>query len=129
MRRILWSDIRPEEEIDDAAAWLARSDAVVLVAVRSERGLGGFAEFGSRPYADGCDTSPVAFLEGWFVDADLRRKGVGMALLRAGEEWARQQGYRELASDALMDNSISQQTHTALGFTEVERAIRYRKEL
>lgn len=27
--------------------------------------------------ADGCESSPVAFLEGWYVDADTRGKGVG----------------------------------------------------
>jgi aminoglycoside 6'-N-acetyltransferase I len=130
MRRALFPEIAPEHEADDAAEWLARPDAVVIVAERSRgAGLAGFAELASRPYADGCDTSPVAFLEAWYVDDDVRRQGVGAALVRAGEAWARRQGYRELASDALLENTTSHRAHEALGFAEVERAVRYRKPL
>jgi aminoglycoside 6'-N-acetyltransferase I len=128
MRRALRPEIVQREETQ-AEAWLARSDAIVIVAVRPERGLGGFVELGARPYADGCHTSPVAFLEGRYVDADLRPEGVGAALVRAGEEWARQQGHREFASDALIENTASHRAHEAVGFAEVERAVRYRKEL
>ena len=130
MRRALWPESAEGDEAADAAAWLARPDAVVLVAARTAgAGLAGFAEFGTRPYADGCDTSPVAFLEGWYVDPDVRRRGVGAALVRAGEAWARARGHRELASDALLENGGSQRAHEALGFAEVERAVRYRKAL
>ena len=130
MRRALWPEITPDTEVGEAASWLARSDAVVLVAVRPGGiGLAGFAELGARPYADGCETSPVAFLEGWYVDPDVRRRGAGAALVRAGEAWARREGYRELASDALLENETSQRAHEALGFAEVERAVRYRKAL
>lgn len=130
MRRALWPEIPRETEVDEATAWLVRPDAVVLVAEwPGGRGLAGFAEFGTRPYADGCDTSPVAYLEGWYVEPQARRLGIGAALVHAGEAWARQHGYRELASDALLENRGSQRAHEALGFTEVERAVRYRKTL
>lgn len=130
MRRALWPEIAEGDEAADAAEWLARPDAVVLVAVRSGgAGLAGFAELGTRPYADGCDSSPVAYLEGWYVDPDMRRRGVGRALVRAGEAWARARGCRELASDALLENDASQRAHEALGFGEVERAVHYRKAL
>jgi aminoglycoside 6'-N-acetyltransferase I len=130
MRHALW----PEQDADaheaDMAAWLARPDTVVLVAARPDgRGLAGFAEVGTRPYADGCETSPVAYLEGWYVDRGARRQGVGAALIRAAEGWARERGYRELASDALLENDVSHRAHEALGFVEVERAVRYRKSL
>lgn len=130
MRRALWPHHVAEEEAADAADWLARSDAVVLVAERpSGNGLAGFAELGARPYADGCRTSPVAYLEGWYVDPDAREQGVGAALVREGERWALQQGYQELASDALLENMTSRQAHAALGFSEVERSVKYRKTL
>lgn len=129
MRRALWPDIALDDEDEEAARWLARPDTVVFVAARPGGGLAGFAELGERPFADGCDTSPVAYLEGWYVDPDARRAGFGAALIRAGEDWARQRGYCELASDARLDNTTSHLAHAALGFEEVERAIRYRKSL
>jgi aminoglycoside 6'-N-acetyltransferase I len=125
MRNALWPDQTPA----DMAAWLDRPDAAVFVAGRTPRGRCGFAEVGARPYADGCQTSPVAYLEGWYVDPDMRRRGIGAAVVGAIEAWARAQGYRELASDAAAANSISQRAHKRLGFTDVERVVQYRKEL
>jgi aminoglycoside 6'-N-acetyltransferase I len=130
MRLELWPEDSRAGHESGMAEWRGRPDTIVLVAERADaEGLAGFAEVGMRPYADGCDTHPVAYLEGWYVDADARRQGVGSALIRAAEGWARQQGYREFASDALFNNLISQQAHEALGFQEVERAVLYRKIL
>lgn len=129
MRCLLWPG-DPLAHREDMVEWVARPDTVVLVAVRPDgTGLAGFAEVGTRPYADGCETSPVAYLEGWYVDEDVRRQGIGGALLHAAEAWAREQGYREFASDALLENTGSQKAHEALGFAEVERAVRYCKTL
>jgi aminoglycoside 6'-N-acetyltransferase I len=129
MRLALWPDDDAEGHRAGMREWLARTDACVIVAARDDGALAGFAEVGSRPYADGCETSPVGYLEGWYVDPDVRRRGVGAALVRAGEEWARSRGYSEFASDALLDNVTSHRAHEALGFVEVERAVRYRKPL
>jgi aminoglycoside 6'-N-acetyltransferase I len=125
MRQALWPDQTP----GDMAAWLARPDAAVLVAERPGGGLCGFAEVGARSIAEGCDTSPVAYLEGWYVDPDRRGQRIGAGLLQAVEAWARRAGYRELASDTTLTNEASQRAHEALGFTEVERAVQYRKVL
>jgi aminoglycoside 6'-N-acetyltransferase I len=125
MRSALW----PEQDATELGVWLARGDAVVLVADAGGGRLSGFAEVGERSTADGCDTSPVAYLEGWWVDADCRRQGIGAALAAAAEEWARARGHREFASDTTLDNMISQAAHRRLGFTEVERAVLYRKVL
>jgi hypothetical protein len=35
----------------------------------------------------------------------------------------------DFASDALLDNDTSHKAHEALGFVEVERAVKYRKAL
>jgi aminoglycoside 6'-N-acetyltransferase I len=132
MRRELWPELPAEETAQraDCNAWLARNNAIVLVAQRADTSrLAGFIEVGEREFADGCDTSPVAYLEGWFVDEDCRGQGVGAQLVRAAEDWAIAKGYREFASDALLENLPSQRAHNSVGFVEVERAVRYAKQL
>ena len=130
LRSALWPETGPEAHRREMADWLARLDAVVLVAARGDgKGLAGFAEVGARSLADGCETHPVAYLEGWYVDADMRRQGVGAMLIQAAEAWARTRGFREFASDAELDNIESQRAHVALGFLETGRAVLYLKRL
>ena len=132
MRRELWPELPADEALQraDCEAWLARKNSIVLVSQRSDSSrLCGFIEVGEREFADGCDSSPVAYLEGWFVDEDVRGRGIGSQLITAAEEWAMANGYREFASDALLENLSSQRAHRAVGFVEVERAVRYAKQL
>ena len=121
MRTALW----PGQTLDDMAEWLEREDAAVLVAARGDRGLSGFAEVGQRSHADACLTSPVAYLEGWYVDPDMRRRGIGAALIAAVRAWSLARGYRELASDAELANVPAHRSHEGVGFTEVGRAVVY----
>lgn len=125
MRTALW----PDQTEADMQAWLARADTAVFVAERGETGLCAFAEAGERSCADGCLTTPVAYLEGWYVDPDVRRRSIGGQLIRAVEAWARARQYAELASDTQLDNIVSQRAHGRLGFEETERAVLYRKVL
>jgi aminoglycoside 6'-N-acetyltransferase I len=102
----------------------------VLVAPDRNEQLAGFIEIGLRSHADGCDTArPVGFVEGWFVREGMRGRGIGNELMRAAEEWAREQKCVEIASDALLDNSASQSAHSALGFEIVDRCVHFRKAL
>ena len=101
----------------------------VFVAEREDGSVAGFVEVGSRPYADGCETSPVAYIEAWYVDPDVRRSGYGRDLLKAAENWARSRGYHEMASDALLDNEISHAAHYSAGYEEVDRVVQFRKGL
>lgn len=110
-------------------AFLQRDDAALFIAEDEDRGIAGYVQVGERPYADGCPTSPIGYIEEWFVDPDVRRMGVGSGLLRAAEEWAHARGIAEMASDSLLDNTISQRAHVKAGYREVERAVRYRKVL
>lgn len=125
MRDALW----PDQTEADMAEWRSRDDAVTLVAARPDEGLCGFAEVGERRWAEGCDTRPVAYLEGWYVDPDVRRRGIGLLLLVAAEEWALRNGYREMGSDVLLDNETSHLAHVRAGFREVERVVTYAKKL
>lgn len=86
-------------------------------------------EVGARPYADGCDTSPVGYIEAWYVDPDSRLRGYGRALLAAAGEWSRARGYTEMASDAGLGNTGSHAAHNRLGYEEVDRVVQFRKLL
>jgi aminoglycoside 6'-N-acetyltransferase I len=81
-----------------------------------------------RGYAEGC-SGPTPHVESWYVDPDARRSGIGHALLRAAEQWAREHGFHQLASDTELHNEMSERAHKAFGFEEVERAIHFRKSL
>jgi aminoglycoside 6'-N-acetyltransferase I len=105
----------------------AMPEAVFVAVKTGSHDLVGFAEASRRAYAEGCETSPVGFLEGWFVAPEWRRRGVGRALVAACEAWARELGCREFASDALADNQVSADAHAALGFEEVEVIRCFRK--
>ena len=100
-----------------------------FIAERPDGSVCGFVEAGTRSYADGCDTTPVGYIEAWYVDADVRRHGYGRALLAAAEAWAVEQGYREMASDALIDNITSHEAHKASGYIEGDRVVGFRKAL
>ena len=90
----------------------------------------GFAEASlRRDYVNGCDTSPIGFLEGWYVAPEWRGRGVGRELMKAAEAWARTRGCREFASDALLDSVDSHRAHLACGFEETERVVYFRKRL
>lgn len=90
----------------------------------------GFAEASIRhDYVNGCDTSPVAFLEGIHVRPDHRHAGVARMLCRAVEEWSRSAGCTELASDADLQNEHGHAFHAAIGFEETERVVFFRKPI
>ena len=134
LRTTLW----PEGSLDEhrrelveifEGAWSRTYPYQVLVA-EGDRHLIGFAEVTLRSRADGCDPlRPAGYLEGWFVAESHRRRGIGAALLRAAEDWARAQGCTEMASDTWLDNEVSQRAHEALGFEVVDRVVNFRKSL
>jgi aminoglycoside 6'-N-acetyltransferase I len=125
MREDLW----PTCSDADNDVWFARDDAATFIALRDDGTFCGFVEVGARPYAEDCETSPVGYIEGWWVDPDMRKRGVGRVLLHAAEDWARSMGYSEMASDALLDNHVSHAAHKHCGYDEVERLVAFRKLL
>ena len=128
-RLALWPDEDAQVLADEARAMLDDDGGIVLVA-ESEGQIVGFAEATlRRDYVNGTETSPVGFLEAWYVAPAWRGGGVGRALVRAVEGWTREQGCSELASDALLDNGASHAAHAACGFEETERVVYFRKLL
>jgi aminoglycoside 6'-N-acetyltransferase I len=132
MRCALWpegSESEHRSEIDQLFAGQLREPVATLLALNPSGDEVGFAELSIRSYAEDCVTDRVAYLEGWYVVPEARRQGVGRALVRAAEQWARSQGCTEFASDALIDNHVSAAAHRALGFQETVQIRCFRKAL
>jgi aminoglycoside 6'-N-acetyltransferase I len=132
LRNALWPTDNDSSHATEIARFFTgqlKTPLAVLLAEEAGRGVVGFVELNIRPYAEGCTTDRVGFLEGWFVLPDVRRRGVGRALIAAAEQWALSQGCTEFASDALADNNLSTAAHRALGFEEVEVIRCFRKDL
>jgi aminoglycoside 6'-N-acetyltransferase I len=131
LRRALWpEETEPGEHERELRAFFANPGrAVTFVAVRPSGGLLGFIEIDVRSVAEGSWSGPVPYIEGWYVDEDARRQGVGTALVRAAEAWAREAGFREMASDAEITNSASLEAHRRLGYEEVSRNVCFRRRL
>lgn len=130
MREALWPDCPLHEHRAEMEAYFTgRPEIATFVAVRPDGELGGFLEASIRPLADGCVTQPVGYIEGWYVDPDLRRQGVGARLVATAEAWARAQGCQEMASDSVIGNEVGLEAHKALGYVDVERVVRFQKWL
>ncbi|WP_417208367.1 aminoglycoside 6'-N-acetyltransferase [Antarctobacter sp.] len=132
LRARLWSDTPLDQHRTEAREMLARSPAegIVFLDVGAQGGLRAFAEAALRhDHVNGCETSPVAFLEGIFVCPNEQGSGIGRDLLASVQSWARERGCSELASDAHLGNVASQAFHLALGFEETDRVVYFRKVL
>ena len=130
MRIALWPGSDSDHEADIARFFRERLDRKRTFVAEDDAGrLVGFLELDQRWYAPGCASSPVPFIEGWFVDPDVRRSGVGGALVRAAEDWARAAGFTEIGSDVEIDNLDSIAAHEALGYEETDRVVSFRRSL
>lgn len=129
LTQALFPGTSSEEEAGELKSSLGRADTCVFVLDRENGKLAGYVEAGERSIVDGCATSPVGYIEAWYVDPDVRRSGFGRRLLEAAEDWARERGRSEMGSDALLENEVSHLAHRASGYLETDRVINYRKEL
>ena len=131
LRQVLWPHHDATFHLDEISRLCAEPLRYrQLIAVADDGTPLGFIEIALRSdYVNGTRSSPVAFLEGIYVAPLSRKLGVAKALVQAGELWARERGCVEFASDAAIDNQISQAMHRALGFAETQRVVFFRKVL
>ena len=130
LRRLLWDENEHEDHRSEMLDIIAHPESQFVVVADDGTGkLIGFVEASIRPFVEDCETDHVGYLEGWFVEAEHRRKGVGGELVVAAERWARQNGCTEMASDAEINNERGIMAHASLGYEETSRLVHLRKEL
>lgn len=128
LRQALWLDFKIDnlkQEMKDIEA--DQVGQPVFVAENHEGGLCGFLEVSIRTEAPGCTTDRIGYLEGWYVDKDWRKRGIGRRLVEVAEAWAQSVGCLEMASDTDSDYPVSPIAHAALGYKPTE--VYFRKAL
>ena len=129
LRAALWPDEAAEVHGKDVDAFLDDETGFGFVAETEDGTAVGFAEITIRPFANGCDSRPVPFLEGIWVEPPFRRRGVGGLLIKQSEACVSARGFREIGSDALSEHHVSHAAHRSWGFSETERVVHFRKLL
>jgi aminoglycoside 6'-N-acetyltransferase I len=125
----LWSGHSTEELVTEYCELLADGGCAVFLS-EQDGFANGFAQCQLRhDYVEGTDSSPVGYLEGIYVAEPYRNRGIAAALLAACENWARECGCKEFASDCELMNTDSLHFHLAAGFTEANRIICFVKRL
>jgi len=130
LRRKLWDATSDEDHKAEMLDILDHPETqLVLVADADAGKLAGFLEASIRPFVEDCESDNVGYLEGWYVDPEFRRRGIGRSLVQAAEMWARSSGCTEMASDAELGNEPSLASHVRLGYEETSRLVHLRKSL
>ena len=131
-----WLDLRyklwPHASIEDHAEEIRQdrrnSERRCVMAFSGDKAVG-FVELSLRSVVDGCSSTPVVYLEGFYVEPNHQAQGIGRKLLEAGQRWGRDQGCTEMGSDAELENQKSIDVHLKLGFEEVDRVVQFRKNI
>lgn len=125
----MWQDSSVLELEEEFKEIIHNDNAVVFIKFVDEKPIG-FAQCSLRfDYVEGTQTSPVGYLEGIFVYEQYRSNGYAKKLLMACEQWAKEKNCSEFASDCELDNHNSYKFHTAVGFTEANRIICFKKHI
>jgi aminoglycoside 6'-N-acetyltransferase I len=129
MRHDLWPSSSAEKHLREIREFWERTAEANFVAVNQKnKAVLGFMELSIRPFANGCDTRNVAFLEGIWVQRDFRLRGIGRQLVMEAERWAVEQGCQELGSDAEIHNADSYKAHLAWGFEETSASYAFERD-
>lgn len=130
LRNLLWPNHSINEHIKDGRRIIESNNLISFLLCHDNGKFVGFADASIRTdYVNGCNHSPVAYLEGIFILDEFRRLGLSNLLLHEVENWGKLNGCLELASDTSPENLVSRNMHEKLGFTATETVIFFKKNL
>jgi len=130
LRKLLWDESSDAEHRAEMIDIYEHTDTqFVLVAEIGGGKVVGFLEASIRSFVEDCHAEQGGYLEGWIVEPEYRRRGIGGRLVKSAENWAKSKGCSEMASDAEVGNDLSLQAHYKFGYEETSRLVHLRKDL
>ncbi|MBE5875975.1 MAG: GNAT family N-acetyltransferase [Lachnospiraceae bacterium] len=129
MAILMWDENTVEGLAEEFEEILASDESAIYIYMIENQPIG-FAQCQLRhDYVEGTDSSPVGYLEGIFIRDGYRKQGYARELLARCEEWAKEMGCTEFASDCELTNTGSLAFHLNMGFEEANRIICFTKRL
>ena len=127
--KIVWPEHTEKALTRIILEYMDSDESAVFAEKRGESFIGAVLCCLRRDYVEGCETSPVGYLEGVSVKENYRNQGVAKRLVEECEQWAREKSCREFASDCELSNTASLNFHLQIGFQEQNRIICFKKVL
>ncbi len=127
--KIVWPEHTPEELARIIVNYICSENSAIFAEIVNGEYVGVALCCLRNDYVEGCETSPVGYLEGVSVKEDFRNQGVAKRLVEECEQWAREKGCTEFASDCELTNTESRIFHLAIGFQEQNRIVCFKKML
>lgn len=129
MARKIWGNDSVEELEKEFDEFVSNPEMASFIKYVDEKPVG-FANVSIRyDYVEGCETSPVGYLEGIYVEDCYRNNNFARELVIACEDWVKNKGIKEFASDCELTNLDSLAFHLAIGFKEANRIICFKKDI
>lgn len=99
LRNLLWDGDDHQAEISQFFRGELDEPVDVLLAINDNKNVVGHVELSIREDVPSLEGLRTGYIEGLYVVAEHRATGVAVQLLRASEQWAREQGCQAFASD------------------------------
>jgi aminoglycoside 6'-N-acetyltransferase I len=126
---MLFPHLTFEEAFNECKAWLLNKNEQGLLYQENGKIIG-FMNLSIRnDYVNGTEASPVVFVEALYILPEHRKKGIGRKFIEYAENFAKQRGISQIASDCLIENASSEAFHKSCGFIEKERVICFAKDV
>ena len=105
--KIIWPEHTPEELTRIITGYMSSENSAVFAEIVNGEYAGVALCCLRHDYVEGCETSPVGYLEGVSVREEYRHRGIAGKLVSECEQWAREKGCTEFASDCELTNTAS----------------------
>jgi len=119
----LWPDCVSEEEYEYYSGMISAEQDICYLAGIDDVYIAFIHLSVRNDYVEGADDLPVAYIEGIYVKPAYQRNGVAKQLVQLAENWAREKGIKQIASDTSVNNDQAIAFHKGLGFNEAERIV------
>jgi len=129
LANMLWNDYALGEAVKVFTEEIDKDNISHYLLKKSNEYIG-FLEVSLRcHYVEGCESSPVGYIEGIYIKSEYRKMKYATKLIDFACELFKSMGCTQIASDCELENESSIQFHRGIGFEEVNRIVNFVKRI